>query len=150
MSVGKHCPDCAERGALRDHAARRLIDQSAVGFPARLQVKILRLLCTDPDLYEEDLLSQLDKCRRGGEGHPPSGAASSSNARPQTGWGVSTTPNALGIDWDLVNQLALIACRLPVYADHMHLDRVDEQVWKHTHRASEEDSHVLRSWPNVV
>ncbi|MDK6808467.1 transposase, partial [Corynebacterium aurimucosum] len=49
------------------------------------------------------------------------------------------TAKALGVGWDLVNQVALDACRQLVYGDPCHLDGVrilgvDEHVWKHTRK----------------
>ena len=60
---------------------------------------------------------------------------------------ISATATALGLGWDLVNDLALDACRHLVYDDPGHLAGVgvlgvDEHVWKHTHRAGEPDSFV--------
>lgn len=55
---------------------------------------------------------------------------------------VSATAKALGVGWELVNQVALDACRQLVYDDSHHLDGVrilgvDEHVWKHTRRPTE-------------
>ena len=55
---------------------------------------------------------------------------------------VSATAKALGIGWELVNQVALDACRKLVYDNPHHLDGVrilgvDEHVWKHTRRPTE-------------
>ncbi|RSZ61227.1 ISL3 family transposase, partial [Corynebacterium hylobatis] len=52
---------------------------------------------------------------------------------------VSATAKALGVGWELVNQVALDACRQLVYDDPHHLDGVrilgvDEHVWKHTRK----------------
>lgn len=60
---------------------------------------------------------------------------------------ISATAKALGLGRDMVNDLALDACRQLVYDDPGHLDGVrvlgvDEHVWKHTHRAGEPDSFV--------
>ena len=51
---------------------------------------------------------------------------------------VAATSKALGLGWDMVNDLALDACRVLVYDDPGHLagvrvlGGVDEHVWKHT------------------
>ncbi len=52
---------------------------------------------------------------------------------------VSATAKALGVGWEVVNQVALEACQQLVYDDSQHLDGVrilgvDEHVWKHTRK----------------
>ncbi|CCH23569.1 hypothetical protein [Corynebacterium glutamicum] len=46
---------------------------------------------------------------------------------------VSATAKALKIGWELVNQVALDACRQLIYNDPRHLE-VDEHVWKYTRK----------------
>src|SRR5699024_10047188 len=60
---------------------------------------------------------------------------------------VSATAKALGVGWELVNQVALEACRKLVYDNPSHLDGVrilgvDEHVWKHTRRPGQPSSFV--------
>lgn len=52
---------------------------------------------------------------------------------------MAATAKALGVGWELVNQVAVDACRKLVYDNPHHLDGVrilgvDEHVWKHTRR----------------
>ena len=52
---------------------------------------------------------------------------------------VAATAKALGVGWELVNQVAVDACRQLVYDNPSHLDGVrilgvDEHVWKHTRK----------------
>lgn len=60
---------------------------------------------------------------------------------------VAATATALGVGWDLVNQVALNACRQLVYDNPHHLDNVrilgvDEHVWKHTRKPGQPSSMV--------
>src|SRR5699024_1308626 len=60
---------------------------------------------------------------------------------------VSATAKALGVGWELVNQVAVDACRKLVYDNPSHLDGVkilgvDEHVWKHTRRPGQPSSFV--------
>ena len=60
---------------------------------------------------------------------------------------VAATATALGVGWDLVNQVALNACRQLVYDNPHHLDGVrilgvDEHVWKHTRKPGQPSSMV--------
>lgn len=50
---------------------------------------------------------------------------------------VQATAKALGVGWDLVNSVAVDACRRLIYDQSVHFDQVrvlgvDERVWKHT------------------
>ncbi len=61
--------------------------------------------------------------------------------------GVTATAKALGVGWQLVNNVAVAAARNLVYADPAHLagvriPGVDEHVWKHTRRPGEPSSIV--------
>jgi hypothetical protein len=58
---------------------------------------------------------------------------------------VSPTAKALGVGWQLVNNVAVTAARNLVYGDHLAGVRilgVDEHVWKHTRRLDEPSSMV--------
>src|SRR5690625_8040725 len=59
---------------------------------------------------------------------------------------ISAVARALGLGWDLVNNLAVEAARTLVYDDPTHLEGVrilgvDEHKWKHV-RGGGEDSYV--------
>ena len=138
VAVSGACPDCGQPGKLRDHITRRLVDLPVVGFPTRLHVKVPRFRCTAASckrkIFQESLTCADD------------GAKLTDRV---TRWilqrlaidrmSVSATAKALGVGWDLVNQVALDACRQLVYGDPHHLDGVrvlgvDEHVWKHTRK----------------
>lgn len=123
---------------LRDHILRRLVDLPVVGFPTRLDVRVPRFLCTATSCPRKIFQTSL-ACADDG----------SKLTHRVTRWilqrlaidrmSVSATAKALGIGWDLVNQVALDACRQLVYDDPHHLDGVrilgvDEHVWKHTRK----------------
>ncbi|MHC9551753.1 ISL3 family transposase, partial [Corynebacterium diphtheriae] len=125
-------------GKLRDHILRRLVDLPVVGFPTRLDVRVPRFLCTATSCPRKIFQTSL-ACADDG----------SKLTHRVTRWilqrlaidrmSVSATAKALGIGWDLVNQVALDACRQLVYDDPHHLDGVrilgvDEHVWKHTRK----------------
>ena len=60
---------------------------------------------------------------------------------------VAATATALGVGWELVNRVALDACRALVYENPGHLDEVrilgvDGHVWKHTRRPGQPSSFV--------
>ncbi|MGD7003891.1 ISL3 family transposase [Corynebacterium halotolerans] len=141
VAVNHTCPDCGQPGKLRDHILRRLVDLPVVGFPTRLDVRIPRFLCTESSCSRKIFQASL-ACADDG----------SKLTHRVTRWilqrlaidrmSVSATAKALGIGWDLVNQVALDACRQLVYNDPHHLDGVrilgvDEHVWKHTRRPTE-------------
>lgn len=140
------CPGCGHTGRLRDHVVRRLTDLPVVGFPTRLQVRVPRFLCLNQSCAQRIYQGELACAERG-----------RTVTRRVTRWilqrlaidkmSISATAEALGLGWDLVNDLALDACRHLVYDDPGHLAGVrvlgvDEHVWKHTHRAGEPDSFV--------
>lgn len=116
----------------------RLVDLPVVGFPTRLDVRVPRFLCTATSCPRKIFQTSL-ACADDG----------SKLTHRVTRWilqrlaidrmSVSATAKALGIGWDLVNQVALDACRQLVYDDPHHLDGVrilgvDEHVWKHTRK----------------
>ena len=132
------CPDCGQPGKLRDHTTRRLVDLPVVGFPTRLHVKVPRFRCTATSCKRRIFQASL-ACADDG----------SKLTYRVTRWilqrlaidrmSVSATAKALGVGWDLVNHVALDACRQLVYGDPCHLDGVrilgvDEHVWKHTRK----------------
>lgn len=123
VALGDICPACAKPGRLRDHVTRRLVDLPVVGFPTRLHVRVPRFLCGNPACTRKIFQASL-RCAEDG----------AKVTYRVTRWilqrlaidrmSVSATAKALGIGWDLVNQLALDACRKLVYADAGHLDGV--------------------------
>lgn len=141
VAVNNLCPDCGQPGKLRDHVTRTLVDLPVVGFPTRLQVRVPRFLCGTTPCPRKIFQASLS-CADDG----------SKLTHRATRWilqrlaidrmSVSATAKALGIGWDLVNQVALDACRQLVYDDPHHLDGVrilgvDEHVWKHTRKPGE-------------
>ena len=117
---------------------RRLVDLPVVGFPTRLHVKVPRFRCT-ADSCKRKIFQESLTCADDG----------AKLTYRVTRWilqrlaidrmSVSATAKALGVGWDLVNQVALDACRQLVYGDPCHLDGVrilgvDEHVWKHTRK----------------
>lgn len=138
VAVNNICPDCSQPGKKRDHVVRTLVDLPVVGFPTRLHVRVPRFLCTDTSCPRKIFQATLS-CADDG----------SKLTHRVTRWilqrlaidrmSVSATAKALGIGWELVNQVALEACRQLVYDDSPHLDGVrilgvDEHVWKHTRK----------------
>ncbi|MBG9326141.1 transposase, partial [Corynebacterium belfantii] len=113
--------DCGPSGKLRDHITRRLVDLPVVGFPTRLYVKATRFRCTAASckrkIFQESLTCADDGAKL---------------TYRVTRWilqrlaidrmSVSATAKTLGVGWDLVNQVALDACRQLVYGDPCHLD----------------------------
>lgn len=140
------CPGCGHAGRLRDHVVRRLTDLPVVGFPTRLHVRVPRFKCLNQACNQRIYQAELACAERG-----------RTVTRRVTRWilqrlaidkmSISATAKAVGLGWDMVNDLALDACRALVYDDPGHLDGVrvhgvDEHVWKHTHRTGEESSFV--------
>lgn len=138
VAVSDACPECSQPGTKRDHVLRRLVDLPVVGFPTRLHVRVPRFLCTATSCPRKIFQASLN-CADDG----------SKLTHRVTRWilqrlavdrmSVSATATALGVGWELVNQVALDACRQLVYDDASHLDGVrilgvDEHVWKHTRK----------------
>lgn len=132
------CPACGMKGRLRDHRIRELVDLPVVGHPTRLRIRLPRFTCTNTACATKIFQQQLVCAKR-----------KAKLTDRCTRWilqrlaidrmSVSATAKALGIGWDLVNQVALDACRQLVYDDPHHLDGVrilgvDEHVWKHTRK----------------
>ncbi|GAB2498827.1 Transposase (plasmid) [Corynebacterium atrinae] len=138
VAVSDACPECSQPGTKRDHVLRRLVDLPVVGFPTRLHVRVPRFLCTTLTCSRKIFQASL-ACADDG----------SKLTHRVTRWvlqrlaidrmSVAATATALGVGWELVNQVALDACRQLVYDDASHLDGVrilgvDEHVWKHTRK----------------
>ena len=135
VAVEGHCPDCTQPGKLRDHTVRRLVDLPVVGFPTRLHVRVPRFTCTNQQCRRKTFQACLNCANDGAK-----------LTHRVTGWilqrlaidrmSVAATATALGVGWELVNQVAVDACRQLVYDNPSHLDGVrilgvDEHVWKH-------------------
>ena len=138
VSVSGHCPACGVLGSPYDHITRRLIDLPIVGYPTELLVRVPRFTCTNDHCDRTSFQARLTCADAGAK-----------LTHRVTRWilqrlavdrmSVSATAKALGISWDLVNNIAADAARNLVYADPDHLGRirvlgVDEHKWKHTHR----------------
>ena len=138
VAVATTCPECGHPGTKRDHVVRTLVDLPVVGFPTRLHVRVPRFLCTMAScprkIFQASLACADDRSKL---------------THRVTRWvlqrlaidrmSVAATATALGVGWELVNQVALDACRQLVYDDASHLDGVrilgvDEHVWKHTRK----------------
>ena len=138
VAVEGHCPDCTQPGKLRDHTVRRLVDLPVVGFPTRLHVRAPRFTCTNQQCPRKIFQASLNCANDGAK-----------LTHRVTGWilqrlaidrmSVAATAKALGVGWELVNQVAVDACRQLVYDNPSHLDGVrilgvDEHVWKHARK----------------
>ena len=138
VAVEGHCPDCTQPGKLRDHTVRRLVDLPVVGFPTRLHVRVPRFTCTNQQCRRKIFQASLNCANDGAK-----------LTHRVTGWilqrlaidrmSVAATAKALGVGWELVNQVAVDARRQLVYDNPSHLDGVrilgvDEHVWKHTRK----------------
>ena len=138
VAVATTCPECGHPGTKRDHVVRTPVDLPVVGFPTRLHVRVPRFLCTMAScprkIFQASLACADDRSKL---------------THRVTRWvlqrlaidrmSVAATATALGVGWELVNQVALDACRQLVYDDASHLDGVrilgvDEHVWKHTRK----------------
>src|SRR5699024_8331276 len=107
-------------------------------FPTRLHVRIPRFLCGNPACGRKIFQASL-ACADDG----------SKLTHCVTRWilqrlaidrmSVSATAKALGVGWELVNQVALEACQQLVY---VRILGVDEHVWKHTRRPGQPSSFV--------
>ncbi len=146
VAVSNACPECSRPGKLRDHVLRRLVDLPVVGFPTRLHVRVPRFTCTNAFCGRKIFQATLSCADDGAK-----------LTHRVTRWilqrlaidrmSVSATAKALGVGWELVNQVALEACRKLVYDDSPHLDGVrilgvDEHVWKHTRKPGQPSSLV--------
>ena len=146
VTVAGLCPECGNPGKLRDHVVRTLVDLPVVGFPTRLHVRVPRFTCTDTTCDRKIFQTSLTCADDGAK-----------LTHRVTRWvlqrlavdrmSVSATAKALGVGWELVNQVAVDACRKLVYDNPSHLDGVrilgvDEHVWKHTRRPGQPSSFV--------
>ena len=145
-SVTNACPGCGQPGKLRDHVTRNLVDLPVVGFPTRLHVRVPRYTCTNDSCWRKTFRASL-ACAADGK----------KLTHRTTRWilqrlaidrmSVAATAKALGVGWDLVNDVACDMTRTLVYAGDTHLEGVrllgvDEHVWKHTHRPGDPSAFV--------
>ena len=146
VAVSNACPECSRPGKLRDHVLRRLVDLPVVGFPTRLHVRVPRFTCTNQPCPRKIFQACLSCADDGAK-----------LTHRVTRWilqrlavdrmSVSATAKVLGVGWELVNQVAVDACRQLVYDNPSHLDGVrilgvDEHVWKHTRKPGQPSSLV--------
>ena len=146
VAVSDACPECSWPGTKRDHGIRTLVDLPVVGFPTRLHVRIPRFTCINPACGRKIFQASLACADDGAK-----------LTHRVTRWilqrlaidrmSVAATAKALGVGWELVNQVAIDACRTLVYDNPSHLDGVrilgvDEHVWKHTRRPGQPSSFV--------
>jgi len=121
---------------LRDHVERRVTDLPIIGHPTRLHVRVSRFTCgntgCDTRIFQQRM--------------PRLAEPRAKTTRRCTRWilqrlavdraSVSAVAKALGLGWDLVNDLAVSTIRALVYDRPGHLDGVrvlgvDEHRWKH-------------------
>ncbi|MGO1379793.1 MAG: transposase, partial [Corynebacterium sp.] len=146
VAVDDRCPGCKHAGVLRDHVTQQLVDLPVVGFPTRLHVRVPRFTCAN-DACGRKIFQASLACSDDG----------AKLAHRVTRWIVqclaidrmtlSATAKALGVGWQLVNKIAVQACRNLVYDSGDHLADVrilgvDEHVWKHTRRPGDPSSMV--------
>lgn len=146
VAVSDACPECSRPGPKRDHIFRRLVDLPVVGFPTRLHVRVPRFTCANDSCDRKIFQASLTCADEGAK-----------LTHRVTRWilqrlavdrmSVAATAKALGVGWELVNQVAVDACRKLVYDNPHHLDGVrilgvDEHVWKHTRRPCQPSSFV--------
>lgn len=130
------CPACGQPGRLRDHIDPVLTDLPVVGHPTRLNIRIPRFTCNDPDCSAAVFRQRIDRVAA------PKAATTRRCAR----WilqrlaidkmSVSAVAKALGLSWGTVNAVALSMTRHLVHGQPVHLDGVrmlgvDEHKWKH-------------------
>ena len=114
VTVDGLCLECGNPGKLLDHIVRPLVDLPVVGFPTRLHVRVPRLTCSYPACGRKIFQASLACADDGAK-----------LTHRVTRWilqrlaidrmSVSATAKALGLGWELVNQVAVDACRKLVY-----------------------------------
>ena len=136
VAVDPACPECGSTGRLRDHVERRVTDLPIVGHPTRLHVRVPRFACDNTGCgtrifqqrmpwLAEPRVKTTRRCARWILQRLAVDRAS-----------VSAVAKALGLGWDLVNDLAVSTIRALVHDRPGHLDGVrvlgvDEHRWKH-------------------
>lgn len=126
-------PACGAQGVLRDHVVRNVTDIPIAGHASRLRVHLPRFRCTGAECPRQIFQQQLDAAEPGAK-----------TTKRCTKWilqrlviekmSVQAVATALGLGWDLVNDLALSAARSVVYDDPAHLADVrilgNGSTWK--------------------
>ena len=135
-TVDPACAECGVAGRLRDHVERRVTDLPIVGHPTRLHARVPRFICENT-ACEVWIFQQRT---------PMLAEPRAKTTRRCTRWilqrlaldrtSVAAVAKALGLGWDLVNDLAISKIRTLVYDEPGHLDGVrvlgvDEHKWKH-------------------
>jgi len=130
------CAECGMAGRLRDHVERRVTDLPIVGHPTRLHVRVPRFTCDNAECATRIFQQRM----------PALAEPRAKTTRRCTRWilqrlavdrsSVSAVAKALGLGWDLVNDLAVSKIRAMVYEQPGHFDGVrilgvDEHKWKH-------------------
>ena len=128
--------ECGVAGRLRVHVERRVTDLPIVGHPTRPHVRVPRFICENT-ACEVRIFQQRT---------PMLAEPRAKTTRRCTRWilqrlaldrtSVAAVAKALGLGWDLVNDLAISKIRTLVYDEPGHLDGVrvlgvDEHKWKH-------------------
>ena len=130
------CAECGTAGRSRDHVERRVTDLPIVGHPTRLHLRVSCFTCGNGDCTTRIFQQRM----------PSLAEPRAKTTRRCTCWilqrlaidrtSVSAVAKALGLGWDLVNDLAVSETRAMVYDQPGHLDGgrvlgVDEYKWKH-------------------
>ncbi|WP_346010054.1 transposase family protein [Dietzia sp. Alg238-R159] len=115
------CVDCGVAGRLRDHVERKVTGFPLVGHPTRLHVRVPRFICDNSDCDTRIFQQRL----------PLLAERRAKTTRRCTRWilqrlaiyrtSVSAVAKALGLGWDLVNDLAISKIRALVYDQPGHL-----------------------------
>ena len=130
------CAECGMAGRLRDHVQRKVTDLPIVGHPTRLHVRVPRFTCDNIECETRIFQQRM----------PALAEPRAKTTRRCSRWilqrlaidrtSVSAVAKALGLGWDLVNDLAVSETRAMVYDQPGHFDGVrvlgvDEHKWKH-------------------
>ncbi|KHJ73363.1 ISL3 family transposase, partial [Rhodococcus sp. Chr-9] len=130
------CATCGVAGRLRDHVERKVTDLPIVGHPTRLNIRVPRFTCDNTECHTTIFQQRM----------PELAEPRAKTTRRCTRWilqrlaidrtSVSAVAKALGLGWDLVNDLAISKIRTMVYDQPGHFDGVrvlgvDEHKWKH-------------------
>ncbi|WP_256821615.1 transposase family protein, partial [Dietzia sp. Die43] len=114
------CAECGMAGRLRDHVQRKVTDLPIVGHPTRLHVRVPRFVCDNDDCGTRIFQQRM----------PALAEPRAKTTRRCSRWilqrlaidrtSVSAVAKALGLGWDLVNDLAVTETRAMVYDQPGH------------------------------
>jgi transposase len=136
VTLDPTCAECGMAGRLRDHVQRKVTDLPIVGHPTRLHVRVPRFTCDNIECETRIFQQRM----------PALAKPRAKTTRRCSRWilqrlaidrtSVSAVAKALGLGWDLVNDLAVTETRAMVYDQPGHFDGVrilgvDEHKWKH-------------------